>query len=167
VKYFIETYGCQMNVHDSERMAGVARDVRLRPRRVGCGRPTWWSSTPAAVASAPNTSSTRVLGEIKEMGRELGRDPIVAVAGCVAQQEGDQLIARSAGVVDIVVGTQQVKLLPMLANDALSERSAGFDGRWRSETHRDRQSVRRALVPAWRRPPRRSGPRLRHDHRRL
>ena len=65
------------------------------------------------------------LGEIKEMGRELGRDPIVAVAGCVAQQEGDKLIKRSAGVVDIVVGTQQVKMLPMLADEALSERAAG------------------------------------------
>ncbi len=73
------------------------------------------------------------LGEIKEMGRELGRDPIVAVAGCVAQQEGDKLIKRSAGVVDIVVGTQQVKMLPMLADEALGERAAGFDGRCAAE----------------------------------
>jgi tRNA-2-methylthio-N6-dimethylallyladenosine synthase len=58
------------------------------------------------------------LGEIKEMGRELGRDPIVAVTGCVAQQEGEKLIKRSAGVVDLVVGTQQVKMLPMLAKRA-------------------------------------------------
>src|SRR4030095_6820433 len=61
------------------------------------------------------------LGEIKEMGREEGRDPVVAVTGCVAQQEGDKLIARSAGVVDVVVGTQQVKMLPMLATAALEK----------------------------------------------
>ena len=58
------------------------------------------------------------------MGRELGRDPIVAVTGCVAQQEGDKLIKRSAGVIDVVVGTQQMKMLPMLATQALAERAA-------------------------------------------
>jgi len=61
------------------------------------------------------------LGEIKEMGRELGRDPIVAVAGCVAQQEGSKLIRRSGGSIDMVVGTQQMKMLPMLATQALTE----------------------------------------------
>ena len=51
----------------------------------------------------------------------------MAVTGCVAQQEGSKLIKRSAGVVDIVVGTQQVKMLPMLA-DAGAERASGrFD----------------------------------------
>src|SRR6185436_2935182 len=49
------------------------------------------------------------------------------------QQEGKKLIPRSANVVDIVVGTQQVKLLPMLAQEALDERAAGKDGRWRTE----------------------------------
>jgi tRNA-2-methylthio-N6-dimethylallyladenosine synthase len=73
------------------------------------------------------------LGEIKEMGREHGRDPIVAVTGCVAQQEGNKLIKRSAGVVDIVVGTQQIKLLPMLAGEALGDRAAGFDQQSRPE----------------------------------
>src|SRR5688500_11341197 len=63
------------------------------------------------------------------MGRELGRDPIVAVTGCVAQQEGEKLIKRSAGVVDVVVGTQQMKLLPMLATKALSERPSTMNRR--------------------------------------
>ena len=63
------------------------------------------------------------LGQIKEMGRELGRDPIVAVTGCVAQQEGEKLIKRSAGVVDVVVGTQQVKMLPLLAKQAGEHRA--------------------------------------------
>jgi tRNA-2-methylthio-N6-dimethylallyladenosine synthase len=64
------------------------------------------------------------LGEIKEMGAELGRDPVVAVTGCVAQQEGEQLIKRSAGVVDVVVGTQQVKLLPLLVREAAGQHKA-------------------------------------------
>jgi tRNA-2-methylthio-N6-dimethylallyladenosine synthase len=54
------------------------------------------------------------LGEIREMARETGRDPIVAVTGCVAQQEGAALLARSPGIIDIIAGTQRVKVLPML-----------------------------------------------------
>jgi tRNA-2-methylthio-N6-dimethylallyladenosine synthase len=132
LKYFIETYGCQMNVHDSERMAGLLETSGYDRAESDADADLVVINTCSVRERAEHQLYTR-LGEIKEMGRELGRDPIVAVAGCVAQQEGDQLIARSAGVVDIVVGTQQVKLLPMLANDALSERSAGFDGRWRRE----------------------------------
>jgi tRNA-2-methylthio-N6-dimethylallyladenosine synthase len=64
------------------------------------------------------------LGEIKEVSRELGRDPIVAVAGCVAQQEGSKLIRRSNGSIDMVVGTQQMKMLPMLAAQAFTEERA-------------------------------------------
>src|SRR5207244_585544 len=46
------------------------------------------------------------LGELRELGAELGRDPVVAVAGCVAQQEGTAIQKRAPGVVDIIVGTQ-------------------------------------------------------------
>jgi tRNA-2-methylthio-N6-dimethylallyladenosine synthase len=63
------------------------------------------------------------LGEIKMMSRELGRDPVVAVTGCVAQQEGDRLLKRS-DIIDLVVGTQRVKMLPMLAQQAATARTA-------------------------------------------
>jgi len=58
------------------------------------------------------------------MATELGHDPIVAVAGCVAQQEGDAIFKRSAGVADIVLGTQAIRRLPMLVEEA-SQRSGG------------------------------------------
>jgi tRNA-2-methylthio-N6-dimethylallyladenosine synthase len=132
MKYFIETYGCQMNVHDSERMAGLLESAGYDRTEVDTDADLVVINTCSVRERAEDKLYTR-LGEIKEMGRELGRDPIVAVAGCVAQQEGDTLIKRSAGVVDIVVGTQQVKMLTMLADEALSERSAGFDGRTRAE----------------------------------
>ena len=96
------------------------------------------------------------LGEIKEMGRELGRDPIVAVTGCVAQQEGSKLIRRSAGVVDLVVGTQQVKMLPMLADrgPAASDRAAatrvraerGSRSRTRTRSRRSRSASSGAAI---------------------
>ena len=52
------------------------------------------------------------------MAAEQGHDPIVAVAGCVAQQEGEALFKRSPGVADIVVGTQAIRRLPMLVDQA-------------------------------------------------
>jgi tRNA-2-methylthio-N6-dimethylallyladenosine synthase len=56
------------------------------------------------------------------MAAEQGHDPIVAVAGCVAQQEGDALLKRSPGVADIIVGTQAIRRLPMLVEQATAER---------------------------------------------
>lgn len=132
MKYYIESYGCQMNVHDAERMAGLLEQSGYDLAESETDADLVVINTCSVRERAEEKLYTR-LGELKEMGRELGRDPIVAVTGCVAQQEGSKLIPRSAGLVDIVVGTQQVKMLPMLAHDALNERAAGFDGRWRAE----------------------------------
>jgi tRNA-2-methylthio-N6-dimethylallyladenosine synthase len=62
------------------------------------------------------------LGELRQMAAEQGHDPIVAVAGCVAQQEGDALLRRSPGVADVVLGTQAIRRLPMLIEQATAER---------------------------------------------
>ena len=123
MKYFIETYGCQMNVHDSERMAGLLETSGYDRAESDADADLVVINTCSVRERAEDKLYTR-LGEIKEMSRELGRDPVVAVTGCVAQQEGEKLIKRSAGVVDIVVGTQQVKLLPMLARDKTAARQA-------------------------------------------
>ena len=134
MKYFIETYGCQMNVHDAERMAGLLEQAGYDRAESDSDADLVVINTCSVRERAEEKLYTR-LGEIKEMGRELGRDPIVAVTGCVAQQEGDRLIARSAGVVDVVVGTQQVKMLPLLAQQASasSARPAAFRRRSRVE----------------------------------
>src|SRR6478752_7132417 len=121
MKYFIETYGCQMIVHDAERMSGLLESSGYDRTESEADADLVVINTCSVRERAEEKLYTR-LGEIKELGRDLGRGPIVAVTGCVAQQEGDKLIARSAGVVDIVVGTQQVKMLPMLADQALGER---------------------------------------------
>jgi tRNA-2-methylthio-N6-dimethylallyladenosine synthase len=132
MKYFIETYGCQMNVHDSERMAGLLESSGYDRTESEIDADLVVINTCSVRERAEGQLYTR-LGAIKEMGRELGRDPIVAVTGCVAQQEGEKLIKRSAGLVDVVVGTQQIKMLPLLAGDALTQRANGWDGRYRTE----------------------------------
>jgi tRNA-2-methylthio-N6-dimethylallyladenosine synthase len=60
------------------------------------------------------------LGELRVLREETGRSPMVAVAGCVAQQEGDALLKKTNGrMIDVVVGTQRLKMLPMLVDRAL------------------------------------------------
>lgn len=110
-----------MNVHDGERMAGLLESAGYDRTESESDADLVVINTCSVRERAEEKLYTR-LGEIKEMGRELGRDPIVAVTGCVAQQEGNKLIARSAGVVDVVIGTQQVKMLPMLATQAITAR---------------------------------------------
>ncbi|MEZ5285445.1 MAG: tRNA (N6-isopentenyl adenosine(37)-C2)-methylthiotransferase MiaB [Vicinamibacterales bacterium] len=113
MKYFIETYGCQMNVHDAERMAGLLEQSGYDPADSDLDADVIVVNTCSVRERAEEKLYTR-LGEIREMARETGRDPIVAVTGCVAQQEGEALLRRSPGIIDVIAGTQRVKMLPML-----------------------------------------------------
>jgi tRNA-2-methylthio-N6-dimethylallyladenosine synthase len=113
MKYFIETYGCQMNVHDSERMAGLLEQSGYDPAETDADADLIVVNTCSVRERAEEKLYTR-LGEIKELARESGRDPVVAVTGCVAQQEGEALLARSPGIIDLIVGTQRIKMLPTL-----------------------------------------------------
>jgi tRNA-2-methylthio-N6-dimethylallyladenosine synthase len=118
MKYFIETYGCQMNVHDSERMAGLleASGYDLAERD---GDADLVVINTCSVREKAEEKLYARLGDLKGLARATGDAPIVAVAGCVAQQEGHRLLERS-DLVDIVMGTQRVKLLPMLVERAPS-----------------------------------------------
>jgi len=124
-RVFIRTYGCQMNVYDSDRMADV-----LRPLGYAL------ASTPEqADLVVLNTchirehASEKVYSELGRMRdlkverRAEGRDLTIAVAGCVAQAEGEE-IARRQPAVDIVVGPQAYHRLPQLLAEA--ERKAEF-----------------------------------------
>ena len=121
-KYLIETFGCQMNVHDSERMAGLLDQAGYEPTDDDRDADVIVINTCSVRERAEEKLFTR-LGEIRQMGIEDGTRPVVAVAGCVAQQEGGKLLKRS-NAVDVVVGTQNIKRLPMLVDSAV-ERGAG------------------------------------------
>ncbi len=123
MKYFIETYGCQMNVHDSERIAGLLEQSGYDPAASDRDADIVVVNTCSVRERAEEKLYTR-LGEIREMARETGRNPLVAVAGCVAQQEGEALLARSPGIIDVIVGTQRVKALPMLIEQGLERTGA-------------------------------------------
>ncbi|WP_374657164.1 tRNA (N6-isopentenyl adenosine(37)-C2)-methylthiotransferase MiaB [Phenylobacterium sp.] len=127
-RLFIKTYGCQMNVYDSERMADV-----LAPLGYGVT-----DSPENADLVVLNTCHIREkatekvyseLGQIKLMKQaraEAGAKMTIAVAGCVAQAEGEQIMQRPPAV-DLVVGPQAYHQLPELiarAHRARGERLA-------------------------------------------
>jgi tRNA-2-methylthio-N6-dimethylallyladenosine synthase len=131
-RLFIKTYGCQMNVYDSERMADV-----LRPLGYGVtDQPDDADLVVLNTCHIREKAAEKVyseLGRIKEMRQartEAGGGRMgVVVAGCVAQAEGEEIMRR-APVVDLVVGPQSYHKLPELiarTSRALGERlSADF-----------------------------------------
>jgi tRNA-2-methylthio-N6-dimethylallyladenosine synthase len=113
-KYLIETFGCQMNVHDSERMAGLLDQAGYEPTTNDTDADVIVINTCSVREHAEEKLYTR-LGELRVLQQETGRNPVVAVAGCVAQQEGESLLANTNGkVIDVVVGTQRLKMLPLM-----------------------------------------------------
>jgi tRNA-2-methylthio-N6-dimethylallyladenosine synthase len=130
-RLYIKTYGCQMNVYDSERMADV-----LRPLGYGVvDDPEGADLVVLNTCHIREKATEKVyseLGYIKQMkGRkaEAGGRMTIAVAGCVAQAEGQEIMHRQPAV-DLVVGPQAYHQLPELiarAHRATGERlSADF-----------------------------------------
>jgi tRNA-2-methylthio-N6-dimethylallyladenosine synthase len=120
-KYLVETFGCQMNVHDSERMAGLLEQAGFEAADEAADADLVVINTCSVRERAEEKLYTR-LGELRQMGAESGHHPIIAVAGCVAQQEGEALLKRMPGAADIVLGTQAIRRLPMLVAQATAER---------------------------------------------
>jgi tRNA-2-methylthio-N6-dimethylallyladenosine synthase len=124
-KYVIETFGCQMNVHDSERMAGLLEQAGYEATDEASDADVVVINTCSVRERAEEKLYTR-LGELRVLAAEHGHDPIVAVAGCVAQQEGEAIFTRSPGVAGVVVGTQAIRRLPMLVEQAARQRASGL-----------------------------------------
>lgn len=121
---YIQTIGCQMNVYDAERMAGVLK-------------PLGYELTPfleSADLIITNTCTIRekaeqkvfsFLGRLDKMKAERP-GLIIAVGGCVAQQEGKNIVRR-APYVDLVFGTHAIGRLPLLIEKVLKSRRPIID----------------------------------------
>ncbi|MGC6453200.1 MAG: tRNA (N6-isopentenyl adenosine(37)-C2)-methylthiotransferase MiaB [Candidatus Puniceispirillaceae bacterium] len=119
-KLFIKTYGCQMNVYDSDRMTDVLAPLGYAPTGEAEGADMVILNT----CHIREKASEKVFSELgrlrmmKERARDQqGRTVTIAVAGCVAQAEGEE-ITRRAPWVDIVVGPQTYHRLPELVSRA-------------------------------------------------
>ena len=119
-KYLIETFGCQMNFHDSERMAGLLEQAGYEATVDDRDADVVVINTCSVREKAEEKLFTR-LGELHHQGLDTGARPVVAVTGCVAQQEGEKILQRSKAV-DVIVGTQSLKRLPMLIDTAVDRR---------------------------------------------
>ena len=115
-KYYIETYGCQMNYHDSDQMAGLLEAAGYERTRHDSDADVVVINTCSVRERAEEKLYTR-LGELRVQAQATGHDPLVAVTGCVAQQEGNALLKRS-GMIDVVVGTRRLRMLPLLVEQA-------------------------------------------------
>jgi tRNA-2-methylthio-N6-dimethylallyladenosine synthase len=122
MKYLIETFGCQMNHHDSERMAGLLEEAGYTRTDDERDADVIVINTCSVREKAEEKLYTR-LGEIRVLGQDTGARPVVAVAGCVAQQEGEKLLSKTNGqVIDVLIGTQSIKRLPLLITEVRGPR---------------------------------------------
>jgi tRNA-2-methylthio-N6-dimethylallyladenosine synthase len=111
-----------MNVHDSERMAGLLEQAGFEATNEAADADVVVINTCSVREHAEDKLYTR-LGELRQLAADGQGAPIVAVAGCVAQQEGAAILARAPGVADVIVGTQAIRRLPMLVDEAAEARA--------------------------------------------
>src|SRR5262245_31822581 len=121
-KVFLKTYGCQMNVYDSQRMGdALAAEGYVATDEMAEADLVLLNTCHIREKAAEKVYSE--LGRIRKVKSERarnGRETIIGVAGCVAQAEGQEIIRRSP-VVDLVIGPQTYHRLP----DAVRRARAG------------------------------------------
>jgi tRNA-2-methylthio-N6-dimethylallyladenosine synthase len=112
-KLFVKTYGCQMNVYDSARMADLLAGVGYTPVLAPEDADMVILNTCHIREKAAEKvySELGKLRELKQAKAQAGAPMLIAVAGCVAQAEGAEMIRRQSAV-DIVVGPQSYHRLP-------------------------------------------------------
>ena len=127
-KVFVKSYGCQMNVYDSERMTeALAQQGYAQTASIEDADLVVLNTCHIREKAAEKVYSE--LGRVRELKEEraaAGRSTLVAVVGCVAQAEGAEIIRR-APAVDLVVGPQSYHRLPELMARARIERKGLVD----------------------------------------
>ncbi|MFZ5796262.1 MAG: tRNA (N6-isopentenyl adenosine(37)-C2)-methylthiotransferase MiaB [Sphingomonas sp.] len=119
--YAVKSFGCQMNVYDGDRMAELMAAQGLTQ-----ADPTEADLVVLNTCHIRERATEKVYSDIgrlrKEALRDIGRAPMIAVAGCVAQAEGAEIVRRAK--VDVVVGPQAYHNLPELVARAARGESA-------------------------------------------
>jgi tRNA-2-methylthio-N6-dimethylallyladenosine synthase len=146
-RLYIKTYGCQMNVYDSERMADVLAPLGYRLADSADGADLVVLNT-CHIREKATEKVYSELGQIKRLKQARAADGgamTIAVAGCVAQAEGEEILRRQPAV-DLVVGPQAYHQLPELIARAYRARGERLAADFAAEEKFD------ALAPAARRP---------------
>ena len=114
--FAVKSFGCQMNVYDGERMAELMAAQGLRPAEAGDA-----DLVVLNTCHIREKATEKVYSDIGRL-RKHGRAPMIAVAGCVAQAEGEEIVRRAK--VDVVVGPQAYHNLPALVAGAVGGQPA-------------------------------------------
>ncbi|MBL6664908.1 MAG: tRNA (N6-isopentenyl adenosine(37)-C2)-methylthiotransferase MiaB [Rickettsiales bacterium] len=123
-KLHMKTYGCQMNVYDSDRMQDLMEALGYESVDEPHGADMVIINT-CHIREKASEKLFSDLGRIrphKEKKKEAGEQMIVAVAGCVAQAEGEEIFRRS-NVVDIIVGPESYQTLPDLVGKVIRDKT--------------------------------------------
>jgi len=141
---YVETYGCQMNVSDSELMLGRLAAHGYVPVEKPEGADVILVNT----CAIRDHAEQRVIGRLGELKRHMASDTVMGVTGCMAQRLGPQLLEKAKHV-SLVVGPDGYRALPDLVEQARAGKrsiSTSFD---LEEHYEDFQPRRFDRVKAW------------------
>lgn len=144
-KYYIETFGCQMNVHESEKVAGILVNLGYVETKVRAEAKIIVFNT----CCIRDTAEKKIFGNIGELKilKKLDKSRIIVIFGCMTQQEGmAETIASKFPFVDIILGTSNVHLLADKINE-LEERRARKRGKIVEIDPSERPPVVEDVVP--------------------
>jgi tRNA-2-methylthio-N6-dimethylallyladenosine synthase len=110
---YIETYGCQMNVSDSELMLGKLAAAGYLPVDAPDGADVILVNT----CAIRDHAEQRVIGRLGELKRHMKKDSVMGVTGCMAQRLGPQLLEKAKHV-SLVIGPDGYRALPQLVDGA-------------------------------------------------
>jgi len=139
--YRVKSFGCQMNVYDGDRMAELLAEQGIAPAPEGEDADLVVLNT----CHIREKAAEKVYSDIGRLKREDGSSPLIAVAGCVAQAEGEEIMARAPSV-KMVVGPQAYHRLPDMIREA-SEGRRVTDTDMPAETKFDALPRRRRSGP--------------------
>jgi tRNA-2-methylthio-N6-dimethylallyladenosine synthase len=146
---YIKTFGCQMNVYDSQRMADVLKPLGF----VDTDSPDGAELILVNTCHIREKAAEKLFSElgryrqIKEERERGGERTLIAVAGCVAQAEGEEILRR-APFVDIVVGPQTYHRLPEMVSKLGVERTPQIDIDFAPEAKFDQLPANEARGPS-------------------
>ena len=143
-RFYIETYGCQMNAADSELMAGVLRRDGYEAAETPEGAAVILVNTCAVREHAEE----RVFGRVGQLKQAKAPGTVLGVVGCMAQRLGERLLRRAPHV-DFVAGPDGYRQLPGLIGRARAGDRAIATGFVTDEHYEDIVPVRRTAASAW------------------
>jgi tRNA-2-methylthio-N6-dimethylallyladenosine synthase len=142
LRYWVEVYGCQMNVSDSEIIRGILDASGLSQAR----SPSEADAILVVTCAVREHAETRAIGRVTHLGgrRSDGSKPLVVVCGCVAQEHGSSLLEKHP-LVDHVVGPDCYRDLPAMLARSARDASVGFS----DEHYEGVEAVRRTFPSAF------------------